>query len=403
MKILIYMTGGFDTHGPSNHLYKALIEDLLISGNEVKLIESYTTGTLPCVPSSFEQYNTFSYELVKSKPVKKSKFVQRYLNLVKYAIKSKKVLRQNKDYDLVFVQSCASAPFQVTYASKITKKPVIYNIQDMFPGSSIATGVMKNKLMQKFFFAFQKRAYKRANVITVISDDMKQKVIEQGVPAEKVHVIVNWFDDKSVKEIPWEENQFVKQNNVDHNKFYVQYAGGMGYVFDYEKIIYAANKLKSNSNIVFQMIGNGSLKDKFVEEASRLNLNNIEFYPMQPQHLVADVYSACSICLIPLKKGVIGNSVPSKAGLLMACRRVVLNSVDDDSDYFKIFNENNIGISVSNSNPDQLVDAILYLYKNPEKIKEMAENAKEYGYKLYSRTVNTKKYIDLFNQVSKKN
>lgn len=39
----------------------------------------------------------------------------------------------------------------------------------------------------------------------------------------------------------------------------------------------------------------------------------------------------------PLKEGVIGNSVPSKAALLMACRRVIINSVDIGSDYSDMF------------------------------------------------------------------
>lgn len=399
MKILIYMTGGFDTHGPSNHLYKALIEDCLKSGIEVKLVESVSSNTLPQIPESFNHYENFSYQTVKLNVVPKNKFIKRYLNLVKYAFRSRKVLKENKDYDVVFVQSCASAPFQVGFAKKITKKPVIYNIQDMFPGSSIATGVMKRKWMQKIFFMFQKIAYKKADHITVISEDMKVKLLEQGVSEEKISVIVNWFDDQAVKEISWADNKFVKKYDIKNDKFFVQYAGGMGYVFDYEKIIYAASKLKDNQNIVFQMIGDGSLKNKFVEEAKSLNLTNIEFYPMQPQNIVADVYSSCSICLIPLKKGVIGNSVPSKAGLLMACRRVVLNSVDENSDYFNIFNDNLIGISVSNDNPDELVNAIVKLYENPKLIFELANNAKEYGYKYYSRSVNTAKYISLFYKI----
>lgn len=53
--------------------------------------------------------------------------------------------------------------------------------------------------------------------------------------------------------------------------------------------------------------------------------------------MVPHVYSACSVCLIPLPKGVIGNSVPSKAGLLMACHRVIVTSADEGSEYNKMF------------------------------------------------------------------
>lgn len=64
------------------------------------------------------------------------------------------------------------------------------------------------------------------------------------------------------------------------------------------------------------MIGFGSQYDQFIAEAKERRLDNIVFYPLEPQPMVPHVYSACSICFIPLKRDIIGNSVPSKAGLL---------------------------------------------------------------------------------------
>jgi glycosyltransferase involved in cell wall biosynthesis len=106
-------------------------------------------------------------------------------------------------------------------------------------------------------------------------------------------------------------------------------------------------------------------------------LDNIKFFPLEPQHMVSDVYSACSVCLIPLKRGIIGNSVPSKAGLLMACNRAIVNSVDEDSDYYRMFNDNEIGISASNNDPEAVVEAILELYNNKEKRELYAKNGQE--------------------------
>ena len=78
----------------------------------------------------------------------------------------------------------------VSIAKKVLNLPTVYNVQDMFPGSSIASGVMPYRWMQKFFYAFQKIAYKKADIISVISEDMKQMVLDQGVPENKVKVIV---------------------------------------------------------------------------------------------------------------------------------------------------------------------------------------------------------------------
>ena len=75
MKVLIYMSGGFDTYGPSRHLYNALIEDLLLGGHTVHLIESHSSGTDPDAPENLLALEKFSYETVTTQVVEKKAFV----------------------------------------------------------------------------------------------------------------------------------------------------------------------------------------------------------------------------------------------------------------------------------------------------------------------------------------
>ena len=163
-----------------------------------------------------------------------------------------------------------------------------------------------------------------------------------------------------------------------------------------------AKRLKDNKNIVFQMIGDGNVKKQFVEEAEALGLDNIQFYPLQPIDLVPDVYSTCDLCLIPLMKGVIGNGVPSKAAILMACKRPIITSVEGNSHYAKMFSEYNMGVAVDIFDNDKLAAEIVRLYENPELMKEMAENAYVYGQENYSSTAGTRKLMDIFESVAKK-
>lgn len=403
MKILLYMGGGFDTHGPSNHLYRALIIDLLQAGHKVHLIESHSSGESADIPSEISSYENFSYETVKLDVVPKKKFAKRYLAGVKYCFRSiPALMKQRKKFDVMMVQSCPWAPFAVTFSKTFVGIPTIWNIQDMFPGASIANGAMQKKWMQKVFFAFHKIAYKKADFITVISDDMRKKVMEQGVPDNKIEIIPDWYDDQSVFEIPWKDNLFVKKYKMKKKIFYVQYAGTMGFNFDYKLVIQVAKILKQHKDIVFQMIGTGSQKEDFILEVEKNKLDNIIFYPLEPRKLVPHVYSACSVCLIPLPVGVIGNSVPSKAGLLMACHRVIINSVDKGSDYFKMFKENQIGISESNKKPRDVANAILKMKNNCKLRNSYADNAKKFAEQNFSRTINTKKYEQLFKRIGVK-
>lgn len=394
--ILFLCTEGFDTPGPSNHLIASLIEDMLEAGFHITLIQSRRKKINDDLPEILKDKNHFKVVTIDRRIVDKSSFVKRYLEEIGYAFKSFQVWRKMKNIDAAFVQSCPTVVFPIILLKKFMRKPILYSIQDMWPGSAVNSGVLSNIVIAKIFYEIQKIAYRHSDVLTVISEDMKTKVMEQGIPASKIFPIVNWFDDRTVHEVSWENNRFVEKYNLSKDMFYVQYAGTMGYVFDYKMILDVADILESYEDIVFQMIGQGSQKDAFIEEKERRGLKNIVFYPLEPQNMVSDVYSACSICLIPLKKGIIGNSVPSKAGLLMACNRTIVNSVDADSDYYQMFHENEMGISASNDDPKAVSEAIIELYNNKGKLERFAKNGQTFGKQYYSRSVNTKKFIELF-------
>lgn len=402
MKVLFFFEAGFDTPGPSNHLMNAMLEDTLNSDISVHMIESHTTGRNTDIPENLAQREHFTYDIVPRKYIQKQAFAKRYMEGILYAVSAARYMSRSQNHDVIFIQSSPTVLYNILVAKFFgKKKPIIYNIQDMFPGSSVHSGVMTNSFMQKFFYLLQKIAYKCSDYIVVISEDMKQRVIEQGVSTNKIMTIVNWYNDRTVHEIHWKDNRFVKKYNLNHRKFYIQYAGTLGYVFDYKMVLKVAELLKEYRDIEFQMIGEGSQKEVFIKEKEEKELDNIVFFPLETQDMVSDVYSACTICLIPLKKGIIGNSVPSKSALVMACNRAIVNSVDEDSAYYKMFNENKIGIAASNDSPEAVSEAILDLYRNKEKRESLAKNGQEFCEKFYSRSENTQKYIRLFSDLTK--
>ena len=402
MNILYFATIPFFAKpNPSFHLMYAMIYDLLNRGDHVYYVGMKRRDLDKHIPMEFERHPNFHCRLVTMGKVAKTHFVKRYLSGVFYALKAYKYLKEfMPKCDIVFLQSTPTMLYNVLIVRAYAKRQkLVMNIQDMFPGSSIASGVMPKKWMQRVFFTLQKVAYRKVNVIVGISEDMRDRIMEQGVPKEKTRVILNWFDDKSVHYVGWDNNRYVKKQAMTKDKFYVQYAGTMGFVFDYKIVLSVAELLKDYKNIVIQMIGMGSQKELFEEEAKGKGLNNIQFLPLEPQEMVSDVYSACSVCYIPLKHGIIGNSVPSKAGLLMECKRAIVTSVDKESKYAREINENKIGIACPDDNPQAVVDAILYLYENPKECEQMGARGYRYGHNLYSRTNNVNKYVNLFMEL----
>lgn len=399
MKILFITAEGFDTPNPNNQMAETMLRAFCEAGHDVHLIQSHRKGINPDIPESLQSLANLTCDTVVRKVVDKTNFVRRYLNDFRYALQSMKYWRKVKDADVIYLQSNPTIIYPMLLLKLFKRKvPIVYSIYDVFPGHAYDIGVINSKLIYNVLRIMQKPCYKLADAIVVLGEDMKTKLVEQGAKAEKVFVVEAWYDVTNMREIPKEQNRFIKKYEINDDRFCVQFAGTVGYVFNYETVIELAKRLLPNKDIVIQIIGDGNVKDKFVNEVQELGLENIEFYPLQPVELVPDVYSACDICIIPLQKGVIGNGIPSKAPLLMACHKVIINSVED-SHYARMFKDNNMGISVEIGDHDALADAVISLKNSPEKLAEMARNSYRFGMKNYASDKSVNKLIDIFEKV----
>ena len=404
MRVMYFAFEGFDNPNGSNHLAIKMIDYLLSNGIEVYLLSSHTKGIDDDIPDILKNREGFTYDIVNRSVVNKQNFVQRYLDGIRYAYNCKKRWQPKKnDIDAVILQSTPTVFFSVRLLRKYLKKPVVFNSFDVFPNVAYDTGALTNKLIFKVLLGMQKMVYRSCDHIVVISSDMKKTLIKQGVASDKITEIRNWYDDKTIHYVNNKENRFMQEFKIADEYFYVQYAGNFGFTFNYRYILDVAEILKSNSKIRFQMIGDGAFQKSFMEEAKMRNLTNIDFYPWQKPEMMSDVYSCCDISLIPLASGVIQNSFPSKGSLLMACGRVVLCATEVNSDYYKMINDNGVGICVSNTNPQEAVGAILKVFNNQEQLQVIGKKAKVFGEMYYSSSNNLPKYIEVLKKYEKFN
>lgn len=401
MKILFITAEGFDTPNPNNQMAETMIRGFCEAGHSVHLLQSHRKGINPDIPESLEAFKKFTCDTIVRKVVDKTNFIRRYLNDFRYAFQAMKYWKKVKDADVIYLQSNPTIIYPMLLLRAFKRKvPIVYSIYDVFPGHAYDIGVIGSKFLYNVLRIMQKPCYKMADAIVVLGEDMKTKVVEQGAKAENVFVVEAWYDVTNMREIPREQNRFLQKHQISDDKFCVQFAGTIGYVFNYKTVIELAKKLLPYEDIVIQIIGDGNVKNQFVSEARELGLNNIEFYPLQPVELVPDVYSACDVCIIPLQKGVIGNGIPSKAPLLMACRKVIINSVED-SYYARMFQENKMGFSVDIEDYDALANAVITLKNSPEKLSEMEQNSYNFGIENYASDKSIKKLIDILEQVKR--
>ena len=402
MKVMYFLFEGFDTTNGTNHLALTTMQTLLDNSIDVYLMTSHSKGLYPDIPESLNKRKGFTYSIIERGSVEKRKFIQRYIDGMKYAFHASKEWKKHVDeIDAVVLQSTHTAVFSAYLLHKKLKKPIIYNNFDVFPDGPYLFGAINNNFVYRILSKLQNYVYKVSEKVVVISEDMKTTFIKKGIPESKLVTIPNWYDSNTINEVDPANNQFVKKYSIDQSKFIVQYAGNIGYTFNYHAIIEIAKYLKDDDTIEFHMIGTGGFENDFKCEAEENGLSNIKFYPWQDSSIINDVYCACDIEIVPLSEGVIWTSFPSKCTLLMACGRTFLCMCENDSFFYSFVNSEMIGLCIPRTDYKKAAETILELSKDITKLNSIEKNARICGEQKYSSAVNAIKYVNVLKEVTK--
>lgn len=306
----------------------------------------------------------------------------------------------SKNCDVIFAQSTPpTMGAMAVIVKKIKKKPLIYNLQDIFPDSLLNTGITKkNSMIWKIGRKLENFTYKNCDKIIVISNSMKENILKKGVESNKIEVIYNWVDYTDLNYINKEDNYLYDFFKISKNEFNVVYAGNLGYAQDIENILNVAKDLALNKEINFLIFGKGNQEEKYKRIVEEKKIINVRFFPLLPQSETAYVYSLGDICLITCKKGFGDGAMPSKLWSIMACSRAIVASFDKNSDVDKIITENDIGICVCPENLEALKSSILEI-KNKNLQCKFGKNSRRVLMKKYNKDILLQKYLILIKNV----
>ena len=324
--------------------------------------------------------------------------------------------------DVMFIYS--TPPIQGAMAAMVKKCrrdhiPFVYNLQDIFPDSLVSTGMAKKGgLLWKIGRKIEDYTYKNADKIIVISQDFKRNIMAKGVPEEKIEVIYNWVDQNAVVDVPREQNKLFDMYGLDRSKFYITYNGNIGLTQNMEMLTEVAYEFeeKGLADIHFVLTGNGAYWDTLVstlrglrkehrvtasDGTEAITFGNITLLPFQPYEDISHVFSLGDVSLVISKPGVGENSVPSKTWSIMSASRPVLANFDEN-ELKTIITDNNCGIFTKAGDKDAFKEAILYLYKNPDKCREYGQNGRKFVMENLTKEVGTQKYVDVIRSFERK-
>jgi colanic acid biosynthesis glycosyl transferase WcaI len=405
MKILL-MTPFFPPEvGSAAHLYYELAQALQSRGHQVTVVTGLPryhvvngNGSSRHLPIIRERYHGLRVWRVFNLDIPWNHTMMRGVDQFISAFSAGLTLLGMPSFDLAMVYS---PPLPLALAAlmfcKIRKKPLVANVQDLFPQSAIDLGLLNDPLLIKVFRNLESTLYRRADLITVHSSGNRDYILERGGDSRFVREVPNWVDTNAIR--PSSRCNGVRGQLGLNNHFVVSFAGIMGYAQDLETVLGSANLLRDCREVVFLLVGDGVERERLMTIARSYSLDNVIFLPMQSREKYPEILAASDICLATLRKEVLTPVVPSKILNIMASGRPLLACLPPSGDAPRLVDRAQCGLSLKPEDPIALAEAILRLYREPSLSASMGRQGRQYAVQHFSLKSCVVRLEDLFKEV----
>jgi len=298
-------------------------------------------------------------------------------------------------FDVIIVSSPPLFVGLTAYILSLVKKtPFVFEVRDLWPESAIDTGVVTNPFIIKQAFRFEKFMYNKASLINTLTPAFKNKIIKnKGISESKVVMLPNAADfglsDSILENF---DARLFKEELGFEGKFVITYVGAHGVANDLGQLVDAAEALR-NTNVVFQLIGSGMVKDLLIQNVKDRGLNNVIFRKPVLKGEVFKYILASDVGVSVLKKVDTFKTIYSnKTFDYMACKKPVLLLIDGVSR--EMVEKAECGFYAEPENGTEILKVILQFTKlSMKELEDMGTNGYDYAKKHFDRKVIAKKYI----------
>ncbi|MDI1250037.1 MAG: glycosyltransferase family 4 protein [Lacunisphaera sp.] len=268
------------------------------------------------------------------------------------------------------------APVLVFFCSLLRGWRYDVILHDIYPDGLVAVESISNRaIIVRLWRWCNRQCLGRAGTVIVLGRDMARLVAGRyGVSPARIECVPNWSPYVPGKDIKAESTALWSRLKLE-GKFVVQYSGNMGLWHDIESIVRTADLLKSESDILFLLIGEGRRRAAAEQLSRDLGLANIIWLPFQPREKISDTLATCHVALISQRDGLAGIAVPSKLYGILASGRAVLAQVPAESETAMVVREEDCGLVIPTADAQALADAIRKLAYDRQKTGAMGARA----------------------------
>lgn len=366
--MILYLIGGrgFSKNNVGRKMYEVIncfnnvVETEVIFGGDIPIVQQVTSST------SKSEYHAKWYRknrimLFFSESFAEIKSLRHNYQIYKF------IKNHSKDYRLVWERSSGLHWAGILYANRNGIPSVLewkdHLIKD-YPS-----------LFKPLSIIIERWKVKKADFIAVESKVLKDNLVNQGVPANKIFVTYNAVNPSVFHKDTIAKAEVRKELGITESDILVGYVGSYAFYHDSIRMVKASKVLRDKGvdNIKWLLIGDG--KDKAVcEQYAReqgLIDKNVLMLPFQPKEKIPRYLSAMDVTILPGSTDII---CPIKVMEYMAASSVVL--VPDYECNREIIDGTN-GLLFKPGSEESIAEVLVDLSKDNKKCEQLGNNARQ--------------------------
>ena len=272
--------------------------------------------------------------------------------------------------------------------------PMVFNVQDIFPDVAVDLGALSNERVIELARRHERSLYRRADAVTVLSEDQAANVRAKLPPAQRAKVtIIHNFVDLDRVQVVERENGYRRRHGLE-GATVVMYAGNVGLSQPFELIRAAAHHFADRPDVRFVINGEGAARPEV--DAWAAGLPNVTVTDFVPREQVAEALGAADLQLILLKRGLARSSTPSKLYGSLASGRAILASIDTGSEVATVVAQAGAGLAVPPEDEAAFLAALEVLLGDPARLAVMGARGRAHVERWMTPDHQARRYEELF-------
>lgn len=298
-------------------------------------------------------------------------------------------------YRLIHINNMPDFLVFATCLPRLLGRPVIHDIHDLMPElylEKFSSG--EGHWMVRALKTQERWAGKFASAVLTVEARLRDILARRGIPREKIHVLMNLPDDRIFAPRP------ARKPTPEGAPFVLVYHGTLARRLGLDVAIEAIAKAKASiPRMALRIIGAGEEREALIALRDRLGLEDIVTFSegFVPVEQVPALVEDADVGLIPLRV-CSGTDIMLPTKLLEYVTMGIPCIAPKTGTIARYFDEEMVQFFQAEDS-DSLAEAIIALYREPERRIRLAEQATERFGKAFRWSEHKKVYVNLVERL----